>query len=173
MGAGGEGDDRGWDGWMASPTWWTWVWVNSGSWWWTGRPGMLWFMGSQRVGHDWATELNWWEGSGRFREGSLQFSQTTPLFQFIKHVAPRGSSRIFPGLLCFPVTKAAPTGKREGLHLITSCSPTSLRPNRPVFLDQLLSATLRICVSLCRKFLWNFGKLQNLGKGLWFQAIRT
>ena len=59
--AGGEGDDRGWDGWMwmASPTQWTWVWVNSGSWWWTGRPGMLQFMGSQRVGYDWATELNW------------------------------------------------------------------------------------------------------------------
>ena len=55
----GEGDDRGWDGWMASPTQWTWVWVNSGSWWWTGRPGVLRFMGSQRVGHDWATELNW------------------------------------------------------------------------------------------------------------------
>ena len=55
----GEGDNRGWDGWMASPTWWTWVWVNSGSWWWTGRPGTLRFMGSQRVGHDWATELNW------------------------------------------------------------------------------------------------------------------
>ena len=64
MGAGGEGDDRGWDGWMASRTWWTWVWVNSGRWWWTGRPDVLWFMGSQRVGHDWATELNWrvWEG---------------------------------------------------------------------------------------------------------------
>ena len=61
LGAGGEGDDRGWDGWMASRTWWTWVWVNSGSWWWTGRPGVLQFMGSQRVGHDWATELNWAE----------------------------------------------------------------------------------------------------------------
>ena len=57
--AGGEGDNRGWDGWMASPTWWTWVSVNSGSWWWTGRPGMLQFMRSQRVGHDWSTELNW------------------------------------------------------------------------------------------------------------------
>ena len=57
--AGGEGDDRGWDGWMASRTRWAWVWVNSRSWWWTGRPGMLWFMGSQRIGHDWATELNW------------------------------------------------------------------------------------------------------------------
>ena len=52
-------DNRGWDGWMASPAWWTWVWVNPGSWWWTGRPGMLWFMGLQRVRHDWATELNW------------------------------------------------------------------------------------------------------------------
>ena len=59
LGAGGEGDDRGWDGWMASPTWWTWVWVNSGSWWWTGRLGVLWFMGSQGVGHYWETELNW------------------------------------------------------------------------------------------------------------------
>ena len=57
--AGREGDDRGWDGWMASQTQLTWVWVNSGSWWWTGRPGVLRFMGSQRVGHDWATELNW------------------------------------------------------------------------------------------------------------------
>ena len=56
--AGGEGDDRGWDGWMSSPTQWTWVWVNSGNWWWTGKPGMLLSMGSQRVGHDWETELN-------------------------------------------------------------------------------------------------------------------
>ena len=59
LGAWGEGDDRGWDSWMISLTWWTWVWVNSGSWWWTGRPGMLRFLGSQRVRHDWATELNW------------------------------------------------------------------------------------------------------------------
>ena len=58
LGAGGEGDSREWDGWMASPTRWTWVWVNSGRWWWTGRPGVLWFMGLQRVGHDWVTELN-------------------------------------------------------------------------------------------------------------------
>ena len=50
---------QGWDGWMASRTQWTWVWVDSGSCWWTGRPGVLWFMGSQTVGHDWVTELNW------------------------------------------------------------------------------------------------------------------
>ena len=61
MGAGGEGADRGWDGWISSPTRWTWVWVNSGSWWWTGRHGVLWFMRSQRVRHDWATELSWTE----------------------------------------------------------------------------------------------------------------
>ena len=59
--AGGEGDDRGWDSWMASPTQWTWVWVNSVSWWWTGRPGVLQSMGSQRVGHYWVSELNWTE----------------------------------------------------------------------------------------------------------------
>ena len=57
--AGGEGDNRGWDGWMASLTWWTWVWVSFGSWWWTGKPSVLQSMGSQRVGHDWVTELNW------------------------------------------------------------------------------------------------------------------
>ena len=56
---GGEGDDRGWDGWMASPTRWTWVWISFGSWWWTGKPGMLQSMGSQRVRRDWATDLNW------------------------------------------------------------------------------------------------------------------
>ena len=54
-----EGDDRGWDGWVASPTQWTWVWARSGSWWWTGRPGVLQFMGWQRVRQDWAAELNW------------------------------------------------------------------------------------------------------------------
>ena len=59
LNAGGEGDDRGWDGWIASPTQWTWVWVSSRSWWWTGKPGVLQSMGSQRVGHDWAIELNW------------------------------------------------------------------------------------------------------------------
>ena len=57
--AGGEGDDRRWYGWMVSLIQWTWVWVDSGSWWWTGRPGVLQFMELQRVRHDWATELNW------------------------------------------------------------------------------------------------------------------
>ena len=59
LGTEGEEDVRGWDGWMASLIRWMWVWVNSRSWWWTGRPGVLWFMGLQRVGHDWATDLIW------------------------------------------------------------------------------------------------------------------
>ena len=59
MKVGGEGDDRRLDGWMASLTLWTWVWASSGSWCWTGKPGVLQSMGSQRVRHDWATELNW------------------------------------------------------------------------------------------------------------------
>ena len=82
--AGGEGDDRGWDGWMASPTRWTWVRVNLGSWWWTERPGALRFMGSQRVGHDWVTELNWWNSKslkrGNWRAISAARVTPTPTF---------------------------------------------------------------------------------------------
>ena len=78
LGAGG-GDDRGWDGWMASPTWCTWVWVNSGSWWWSGRPGVLRFMRSQRVGHNWATGLNWTELTHPTDDGGL-FSEIKLLF---------------------------------------------------------------------------------------------
>ena len=63
----GEGDDRKWDGWMASPIRWTWVWAISGSWWWTGKPGVLQSMRSRRVGHDWETELNWTELNWRER----------------------------------------------------------------------------------------------------------
>ena len=61
LGARGEGDDRGWDGWMASLTRWRWVWVNSGSWWWIGSPGVLRFIGSQKVGHNWVTDLIWFD----------------------------------------------------------------------------------------------------------------
>ena len=56
---GGEGDNRGWDGWMVSPSRWTWVWASSGSWWWIGKPGIVQSMGLQRVRDDWVTELNW------------------------------------------------------------------------------------------------------------------
>ena len=63
---GKDPDDIGWDDWMASPTQWIWVWVISGSWWWTGKPGVLQSMGSQRIGHDWATELNWYKFTWMF-----------------------------------------------------------------------------------------------------------
>ena len=56
--AGGEGGDRGWDGWMTSPTRWLWIWLSSRSWWWTVKPGVLQLIGSQKAGHDWMTELN-------------------------------------------------------------------------------------------------------------------
>ena len=69
---------QGWDGWMASSTQWMWVWVNSRSWWWTGRPGMLWFMGSQRVGQDWVTELNWTE--------DMEDNQTDSWHQWTHHI---------------------------------------------------------------------------------------
>ena len=62
-----EKGTTGWDGWMASLTQWTWVWVNSGHWWWTGRPGVLWSMGSQRVKHYWMTELNWSDIKSRLK----------------------------------------------------------------------------------------------------------
>ena len=93
LGAGGEGDDRGWDGWMASQTRWMRVWVNSGGWWWTGRPGVLRFMGSQRVGHDWMTELNWTDLLQNGLVGSpcspwdSQESSPTPQFKSINSSA--------------------------------------------------------------------------------------
>ena len=70
--AGGKEDNRGWDGWMASLTWWTWVWVTSGNWWWTERPGMLQSMESQRVRQDWVTELSWCQDSAKLWSSNLQ-----------------------------------------------------------------------------------------------------
>ena len=101
----GEGDDRGWDGWMASPARCMWIWVNSGSWWWTGRPGVLRFMGSQRVGHDWAISLHYLSfrlgkiiesgqhGTDTVRKLSVQFSSVPQLC---------------PTLLCDPMNRSTP-----------------------------------------------------------------
>ena len=69
---GKRGGDRGWDGYVPSPTQWTWVWVSSRSWWWTGRHGVLQSMGSQRVGYDWATELNWKASPAWFTNQNLK-----------------------------------------------------------------------------------------------------
>ena len=76
--AGGEGDNRGWDDWMASPTQWIWVCVGSRCWWWIARPGVLQFMGLQRVGYDWATELNWTELMKRCRKPCPKVAECHP-----------------------------------------------------------------------------------------------
>ena len=68
--AGGEGDNRGWDGWMALPTGWAWVWASSGSWWWTSKPDLLQSMGSQKAVHYWLTELNWTKEYSGFSGGT-------------------------------------------------------------------------------------------------------
>ena len=91
----GEGDDRGWDGWMALPTWWTWVKVNSGCWWWTRRPGVLWFMGSQRVGHNWATELNWTDNHFNVSYSSFFWSPT--------HILKLSLIVCLRTLMCLPI----------------------------------------------------------------------
>ena len=75
--AGGEGDNPGWDGWLASPTRGTWVWVGPGNWWWTGKPGVLQSMGWQRIEHDWVAELNWTETS--LRKFSLLWNSKVPM----------------------------------------------------------------------------------------------
>ena len=76
--AGGEGDDRGWAGWMASLTWWTWVWVNPGRWWWTGKPGMLQSTGSQRARCNWATEQQQHSTESRCFQSGIQCFQSIP-----------------------------------------------------------------------------------------------
>ena len=78
-------DGRGWDSWMASPTWGTWVWVGSGSWWWTGRPAVLQATGSQSVGHDWVTELNWWT--------KINSPSTTLSKKFLEEMLQQGRSK--------------------------------------------------------------------------------
>ena len=95
-----QGDNRGWDGWMASPTQWAWVGVTSGSWWWTGRPGALRFMGLQRVGHKWVTELNWTRGekldelTTKERPKSWQSIATLQALQIFKELMKQ---KVFPG----------------------------------------------------------------------------
>ena len=101
--AGGKGDDRGWDDWMASPARLTWVWVDSGSWWWTGRPGVLWFMGSQRVRHDWRlnrTELNPWTQDVFLSVSSfISLFNVFLKFMFIYLAASGLSCGIFPCII--------------------------------------------------------------------------
>ena len=96
--AGGERDDRGWDGWMVSPTWWTWVWAISRSWWWTGKPGVLQSIGSQRVRHDWVIELNWvvrWSRCVKNNESNT-FCEVSVFYNLILRTTSKNSIREFP-----------------------------------------------------------------------------
>ena len=149
LGAGGEGANRWWDGWMASPTRWTWVWVNSRNWWWTGRPGLLQLMGSQRVGHDWATELNWTELSSDFPY-FLQFKSEFSNKEFM--IRATGSS-----WYCFCwLYRASPSSTAKNIsNLISvltiwwcSCVESSLvLLEEGVYYDQwvLLENSARLC----------------------------
>ena len=84
---GGERNNRGWDGWMAPPTQWTWVWVSSWSWWWTRKPGVLQSMGSQRVRHNWATELNWTSSWGLRRSACFASLMVSCQNKYQQHLA--------------------------------------------------------------------------------------
>ena len=101
--AGGEGDDRGWDGWMASWIQWTWVWVNSGTWWWTRRPGVLQSMGSQRVGHNWDWTDAWEDMEQNSSSHSLLLEDSLAVSYKIKHILPQDPAitflSIYPKLL--------------------------------------------------------------------------
>ena len=97
---GGEGDDRGWDGWKASPTQWTWVCVNSGCWWWRGRPGVLQFMGFQRVRYNWAMELNWTYGKGNM---SFAYALPSKLNYMYFNILRRNASLRGLAFFCYPL----------------------------------------------------------------------
>ena len=126
----GEVDNRGCDGWMASPTQWTWVWVNSRSWWWTGKPGMLQSMGLQRVGHDWVAELT----VSTDPDPTIAFSYIC----FITHlpVCPAISSSVIPFSSCaqsFPASGSfqmsqlfASGGQSIGVSTSTSVLPMNI-----------------------------------------------
>ena len=106
--AGGEGDNRGWDGWMALPIQWTWVWVNSRSWWWTGRPGVLQSIGLQRVGHNWVTELNW-----TYRDVNCCFSCCQyQLFKWLKWLISMYERKL-TSLMCLWLREPWELGKRK------------------------------------------------------------
>ena len=96
--AGGEEDSRGWDGWMASPTQWLWVWVNSRSWWWTGRPGVLRFVGLQRVRHDWATELSVYYYSVGLSYGPADLWELCSQRILVRNVTFRGLCGLWKGI---------------------------------------------------------------------------
>ena len=116
----GKGGNRGWDGWMASPTPWAWVWVSSRSWWWTGKPGLQQSMGSQGVRHDWATELNWTEL--RIQLNPLQSYNSSGVFWFVSSRLPKKQESY---LLCWARVKRNGHGLWSQAQLNLYCSSST------------------------------------------------
>ena len=138
--AGWEGDHKGWDGWMASPSWWTWAWISSRSWWWTGKPGVLKSMGLQRVEHDWATELNWTGEGTEAQEAwvagpGLQSSeQAEPGLKFLQSDPPNCDSHVAISMTLCSLWMAEREHK-EGWALVTLRSLGSRTELRQVSLQ--------------------------------------
>ena len=146
--AGGEGDDRGWDGWMASPTQWTWVWVDSRSWWWTGRPGVLRFIVSQRVRHDW---LNWTEDEiSVHRQGNINGQNNVLYFwsslvsslpwasEFLSLLLPLPCPNIYNQfLLCLTITSKFFLPHPRGCGILVLWP--GIEPTPPAMEDQSLN----------------------------------
>ena len=135
--------DRGWDGWMASPTQWTWVWVDSGSWWWTGRP-VLWFTVSQRVGHDWATELNHTPVPIGTRDKVVNKREKLPFIMYLMWHSEMNN--YFSEMMTSDRRIKAAKGNREwhqsiSIKYLTLCSETaqSLKLLKPTAANQGLS----------------------------------
>ena len=129
-------------GWMASRTRWTWVWVSSGRWWWTGRPGVLWFMGLQRVGHDWVTELNWTE--------IHRHCIISPIKRWVRYklwlpgISRRSRSSQAHGSQAGPSHQASQTGQRVASKVLVSL---------PLFVISL-AQTHHLCISFCQGHSW-------------------
>ena len=126
---GEEVDDRGWDDWIASPSQWTWVWVSSGSWWWTGKPGMSQSMGLQRVRQDWVTELNLTESHYRGPPSGIYLNLITSVAQMVKHLSTMWETQVWslgrevPWRRKWQSTPVLLPGKSHGQRSLVGYSP--------------------------------------------------
>ena len=150
--AGGEGDNRGWSGWMASPTQWTWIWVNFRSWWRTGRPGMLQSTGSPRVKQDWATELNW-KSILLYRQRSWdpEKSELSKVSRSRGSRWPTGSRRWFPD----PPVEGGVWQYNADFYLSLS-----------VYLFILVAQAFKFSLNCLKSLLWCLKRHHRMGKWL-------
>ena len=152
--AGREGDNRGRDGWMASPTQWTWVWASSGSGWWTEKPGMLQSMGSQRAGHDWATELNWCTSSFDQFQYTVYLKPVFQSYQALDHftvVCITKWKENSLGLSIFSVTSNSVPGTRLILLKIVGWTQTGVLEKKDQFFIQCIKESISYFYETLRK----------------------